>query len=717
MALVNISRRALLRGLGGGLAVGFVLPGCAPVLQPADMTLDLGSTPAEGTPTDINAWIRIAPNNVVYLRMGAAEMGQGVYTSLPMLLAEELDVAWSDVRAESAPAHEDYARENATLPGSSQLTGGSESVRGYWTLLREAGATAKAMLVAAAAERWGVTPADCVTAEGHVLYGDKKLSYGELAEEAAGMKPPGGVSLKDPADFVLIGTSPPRLDLPPKVDGTATFGIDVDSDDTLAAAVMRCPHNGGSLADYDASEARSMPGVVQVLDVDDTVVVVADTWWRARKALLKVKVSWDKGPWASLDTEALRQLHLDALDGQGARLRNVARHGKLGPASLEATYEVPYLEHAPMEPLNATAHVQADRVDIWAGTQNQQMSRNQAAKIVGLKPEQVFVHTTFLGGGFGRRSETDFTNLAVKVAQHFDRPVKVIYSREEAFARGFYRPMAFCRMTADLEGGTFKGWSFTMAGQNILSRFVPGALTRLDFGSIVVHEGISHTPYAAPAHRVDYAQLDLPIPVGWWRSVHGQPNALFRECFLDEVAHALGRDPIELRRELLVDSPRDLGVLELALEKAGPTPAGQTRGVAVFESFGSYCAHVADVSVSDGELTVHKLTAAVDCGLHVHPDTIRSQVMGAAVMGLSSALGEEVGFAEAAAVPRNFHQYPVLGMAGAPPVEVHIVQSAEPPGGIGEPGLPPAAAAVCNAVFNATGKRIRALPIGDQLKA
>jgi len=714
MSVINLSRRGILKALGGGLVVGFTMPGCATIIQPADVTLDLGDAIAEGAVADINAWIRVAPNGVVTLRMGAAEMGQGVYTSLPMLLAEEMDADWSMVRAESAPAHADYRRENVALPGQTQLTGGSESVRGYWMILREAGASAKAMLVAAAAAQWGVKPEECVTSSGVVLHGDKKLSYGELAAAAAEQKPPGKVTVKDPSEFTLLGTSPPRLDLPPKVDGSATFGIDVDSPDTLLATAKQCPHYGGGLDSFDNAKALGMPGVVDVFGVDDAVVVVADTFWRARQALQQVSITWDKGPHIDLDTDELRRIHTDALD---AKPRSITKHGKLEQTSLEAVYETMYLEHATMEPMNATAHVQADRVDVWVGTQNQQGTRRATAKITGLSEEQVFIHTTFLGGGFGRRSEMDFTNLAVKIAQRFDVPVKTIWTREETFARGFYRPAAHARMRADLSGGAWRGLEAQIATQNILRRFLPGPLAGLKAATIVMHEGVSHTPYTLDAMDVSVSEVELPIPVGWWRAVHAGPNAFFRESFVDEVAHELKQDPVALRRSLMTDSPRDLAVLEKAVAEAGELPSGQSRGVAVFESYGSYCAQVADVSVADGELTIHKVTAAIDCGQHIHPDTIRAQVLGGVTMGISSVIGEGLEFKEAAVVQGNFHQYPLAGMKQAPKVDVHIIPSTEDPGGVGEPGLGPVGAAVCNAIFNATGQRIRKLPIGNQLQS
>jgi len=646
--------------------------------------------------------------------MAASEMGQGVFTALPMLLAEELDVAWEQVTVESAPAAREYRRDSVIFPMKTQLTGGSESVRGYWSILREAGATARAMLVEAAAKRWGAAPEDCSTEDGWVAFGDKRLPYGQLVADAAAGRVPKRVRLKDPSEFRLIGTSPPRVDLPQKVDGTATFGIDVEVEGMLHGTVRGCPHHGGTLRSWDEAETMKKAGVVQVVRVGDSLVVVADTFWHAKRGADALQVEWDQGSGAGLsDVEIGDQLHA-ALD-KGRKAFSVGATPK--GLSLVSTYEVPYLEHAPIEPLSATAWVRPDRVDVWAPSQAQERNRRDASRITGVPLRDVHIHTMLLGGGFGRKGFADFVDCAVEVSAAVKRPVKVTWTREEMFARGHYRPRCVCRLSGGLgDDGTPTDWLAQIASQNVLEEILPPGLVDLPFAGETVHGGLSHAPYAIERQRVENARLSLPIPVGWWRSVHASHNGFFRECFLDELAHAGGRDPIELRRELLRDRPRYLAVFDLAVEKAGDVPAGQHRGVALFESYGSIVAQVLDLSVREGEITVHKVVASVDCGLVVHPETVRAQVMGGATMGLSAALFGELNISDGKIRQGNFHQYRLLKMSEAPSVEVHLIPSAEPPGGVGEIGLPPIAGALCNALFAATGRRIRTLPVGDQLK-
>jgi isoquinoline 1-oxidoreductase subunit beta len=661
-----------------------------------------------------NAWIRIASDGTVTVMIDKSEMGQGVTTSLPMLVAEELEADWKAIRTEFAPADPVY---NNTLFGM-QATGGSSSVRSSWKSLRSAGAAAREMLVQAAAQRWGVDPASCTARSGEVSHqpSGRRLGYGELAAAAALLPVPKEPRLKDPKDFRVIGTRVHRLDTPAKVMGTATFGIDVKLPGLLTAVVARSPVFGGKRARHDASKAVSIQGVRKVLAIESGVAVVADGYWPAQQGRKALVVEWNEGANAGLSSATIMQTLRSAAAKPGA----VARHEGAGTDALpraarriDAEYTVPYLAHATMEPMNCTAHVRADGCDVWAPTQRQDETRAVAARITGLAPEKVAVHTTYLGGGFGRKFETDFVAEAVEISKAMNAPVKVIWSREDDMQHDFYRTAAYNKLNAGLDAeGWPLVWTNKVVSDSSMARvFPPLVQNGLDSDAV---EGAANLPYAIPNIHVEFVLQNLGVPVGFWRSVGSSQNAFITECFLDELAAATGKDPVEFRRRLLTKSPRLLGVLELAASKAGwgkPLSAGRHRGIAVHESFGSFVAQVAEVSITSGTVRVHRVVCAVDCGQVVNPDTVEAQMESGIVYGLTAALKGEITIDRGRVVQTNFNNYGMLLQREMPAIEVHIVPSTEPPGGVGEPGTPPIAPAVANAVRAATGQPVRSLPI------
>ena len=705
----RLSRRDFLRAgaaAGAGLTIAVYLPGCSP-----------GPSREITAPLQPNAWVRVRTDGSVLLLVDRSEMGQGVSTSLPQLLAEELDVAWDRVFIEQAPA--DKAYFNSIFPA--QVTGGSTSVRAAWKPLREAGATARAMLVQAAANAWGVDPSECRTENGVVIHpaSRRRLPYGELAQAAAALPVPTGVVPKAPEQWLIIGKPMPRLDLAGKVDGSAVFGIDAGPEDALVAVVARCPVFGGSAVKWNEEAAKAVPGVRHVVRVTSGIAVVADGYWAARKGRDALAVEWDEGPAARFSSEVMRQDAARLARGSGVVAKRVGTGALTRGRVVTAEYHTPYLAHACMEPMNATAHVEAGKCTVWAPTQYQCGPalgggvQEAAAKVAGLDSAQVTVHTTMLGGGFGRRVMNDFILDAVETSKAVGAPVKAVWSREEDVQHDFYRPVSFARVSASLdERGMPSGLVARFVCPSISAAMFGAPRTTLDDAAV---EGFADLPYTVPNLLIDAVHPDWPVPVGFWRSVGASQNGFILESFMDELALAAGQDPVEYRRALLTNSPRHLAVLELAAREAGwgsPLPDGRARGVALVKSFDSYVAEVAEVSLgADRTPRVHRVVCAVDCGRVVNPDGVRAQVESAVVYGLTAALYGEITIAGGRAVQTNFDTYPMLRMREMPVVEVHMVDSTADPTGMGEPGTPPIAPAVANAVFALTRQRVRSLPL------
>lgn len=707
------SRRDFLKDttlVAGGLVIGFVVP---PFARQA-----LGA-PVDGTaPFAPNAFLRIGADDTVTVLLAHSEMGQGVWTTLPMLVAEELDADWTKIRVEHAPAAPAYAH---TAYGM-QMTGGSTSTWSEFDRYRQAGALARTLLVQAAATRFGVSASKCRTEKGEVIAGSRRARYGTLAGEAAKLKAPQKVALKDPKDWKIIGQPTKRLDSHAKITGGAQFGMDVQFDGLLTALVARAPVFGATVGSFDATRARAVPGVRNVVQVPSGVAVIAEHFWAARLGRDALEVQWNLGPGATLDAANLRTefSRLAAMPGMTAKRAGDVDAGLAGAAKVyEAQYFVPYLAHAPMEPLNCTVRITADKCDVWTGTQFQTLDRQIAAQISGLKPEQVEIHTVFLGGGFGRRATptSDFVTEAVHVAKAAGAPVKTVWTREDDVRGGYYRPMFVHRARIGVNAaGKPVAWQHAIVGQSILAGtpFEQAMLKDgIDATSI---EGVADSPYLddIPAHRVDLHSPRTAIPVLWWRSVGHSHTGFVMESLIDELAQAARRDPVEYRRELLSEHPRHLAALDLAAEQAGwgkPLPQGRGRGIAVHESFGSHVAQVAEVSVDGGVIRVHRVVCAIDCGVAVNPEGVRAQMESGIAFGLGAVLHSALNLKEGRVQESNFHDYRVLRLNEMPAVEVHIVPSTLKMGGAGECGVPPIAAAVANAVAALTGHRLRDLPL------
>jgi isoquinoline 1-oxidoreductase beta subunit len=712
----GLSRRTFLTAsaaAGGGLLLSIGLPRAT-----------LPAEAAEAGSFAPNAFIRIGRDDKITLVMPYAEMGQGTDTSIAMLIAEELEVGLDQVQIEHATG-DDKLYTNPLI--GEQVTGGSTAVRASWDPMRQAGAAARMMLIAAAAQAWQVEATECHAEKGTVFHAasNRRAPYGDLADKAAGLPVPGKVALKDPKDFTLVGTPAKRTDSPGKVNGTAMYGLDVRPPGLKVATVAACPVIGGKLGSVDDSQAKAVKGVRQIVRLDDAVAVVADHMGAAKKGLAALQITWDEGANAHVSTADI----VAQLEAAAAKPGAVARQEgdvdaalKAAASKFEADYHLPLLAHATMEPLNCTVHVQKDSCDVWVGNQVQNRARAAAARITGLPFEKVQDHSYFLCGGFGRRLEIDYVEQAVRIAQQVDGPVKVIWTREEDIQHDVYRGNNFSRFRAGLDAnGMPVSFEHRVVGPAVMARFLP-VLFKDGVDLDIVDNAAG--PYGYPNLRIDYVRQEMPtgLATGNWRGVGVTRNTAVVEGFIDELAHNAGKDPVEYRRALLDKDPRARAVLDLAAQKSGwgqPMPAGSGRGISLLLGFGTYMAQVAEVAVDkNGQVAVKRVVCAYDCGMIVNPDTIKAQIEGGIMYGLSAALYGEITLKDGRVEQSNFDSYQVLRINEAPAIEVYRVENSEAPGGMGEPATSGIAPAVVNAVFAATGKRLRKLPIdASQLKS
>ena len=721
-----ISRRvALASAAGGAFALGWELPGG--VMEAAAQTPpQMGPlTPASAGGTPVGIWVVIKPDDTTVIRIARSEMGQGTLTGLAQLVADELEADWSKVRAEYVPPEANFASKRAW---GDMLTGGSQGIRMSVEYVRQGGAAARTMLVQAAAAQWNVPAAECKAKEGAVLHAasGRSVRYGALAEAAGKLPVPKDIALKAPADWTIIGKGLPRLDTTEKLNGSAQYAIDVKLPGMKLAAIAQCPVFGGKLTAFDAKSVMGMPGVRNVLPIgDDAVAVVADTWWQAKTALDKLPVTWDEGANGNVDSKAIAARLAEGLDAKEAGVGNKQGDAPAALAkaarTIEATYGAPFLNHATLEPMNCTAMVSSNGVEVWVGTQNGDATLAAAAEAGGVGLDKVRVNKFLLGGGFGRRGNQDFTRQAVLLAKAMPgTPIKLIWSREEDMQHGAYRPVTQCRMKAALdENGNVEALHIRLSGQSILSYLAPNRMTNgvdtLQMQGLIPAEfGYSTIPNLL----IDYAMRNTHVPVGFWRGVNHNQNAVYVESFIDELAFAAKKDPLEFRRTLLAKSPKHLAVLNAAAAKAGwgtPLPQGVFRGLCQNCGFGSYTAAVAEVTVSPkGELKILRIVAATDPGYVVNPDQVTAQVEGSFVYGLSALLYSENTIEKGRVVQGNFDTYEVARMDDMPKVETVLAPSGGFWGGVGEPTIAVAAPAVLNAIFAATGRRIRQLPLKQQ---
>lgn len=703
----GVSRRSFLQAgatLGGGLLLGVSLSGTGP-------------TRAAGTMYTPNAWVHIADDNTITLISARSEMGQGVYTSMPMLIAEELNVDLPTVKVAIAPPNTKLYG-NALL-GGPQLTGGSSSVRDGWERLRVAGAQVRMMLISAAAQQWNVPESQLRAERGKVLGPDgKSATYGSLAEAASKLPVPDKPALKDPSQFTIVGKRTKRLDTPAKVNGTAEFGIDVKVPGMVYAALAQCPVIGGKVRSVDAAKAKGMPGVVDVVQIPDGVAVVADTWWRARTARDALVIDWDEGPAAGLTTKAMYEA-TRAAASSGTPIPNKATGDAdaaiQGAAKvIRAEYVMPLLSHSPLEPMNFTAWVHDGGVDLVGPTQWQDGAAGAVAKVIGVAPEKVTLRTTFLGGGFGRRIDLDFIVQAAQISKAVGKPVKLVWTREDDMTHDFYRPMAYTEVAAAIGAdGKPTALTYRLSSQSVTGRIFGLPAPASD--PLMTEAQIPG--YEIPASRFDTVKNDTGLRVGYWRSVSHMLNAFSNETFFDELAVAAGKDPLEYRLSLLGSKPRHANVLKLAADKAGwgtAAPAGRFRGIALMEGYDTYMAQVAEISVADGQIKVHRVTVAADLGHMVNPDTVEAQIQSSIVFGLSAVLWGEITVDKGRVQQTNFDRYRLMRMNEVPQIDIVLVDSKEKPGGIGEPATALIGPAVGNALFAATGKRLRSMPFTAQ---
>jgi isoquinoline 1-oxidoreductase beta subunit len=719
----TLSRRTALKktlqAAGAALVVGLELPRVKaanekPVVNP------------------LTSWIKIDQQGKITLSYSKSEMGQGISTSLPMILAEELGADWKDVQVEHAPVDRAFGPQG---------TGGSGSITTLYTPLRQAGAAARTMLIAAAAQRWNVNPSQCSVRESAVWHGNDRLGFGALVEAASQMPVPdlASVTLKDPAEFQLIGKSLPRTDIPAKTNGSAVFGLDVRVPNMVFAVVARCPVFGGKVKTFDSADAKAMKGVLDIFEIDPApevhslggVAVVAETTYIAMQARNKLKIEWDEGPAAAESSETLRKefrrvvdspMKVILNDGDAQAALNDAPDNK----KVACDYELPFQAHATMEPMNCTVHLTNGRAEVWAAHQAPDMVQMIVSKVSGIEPKNIQVHTTFMGGGFGRRYQGDFPTEATQIAKRINRPVQLVWSREDDMMHDFYRPASYHRMNGAVDAkGNITAWHHKYTSTPISEWFSPNAAPESSELGLC-----SQLPYLTNSYKLEYTPAKSHVPRAWWRSVEASVVGFVIESYVDELAHAAGMDPYEFRMRVLgqdrlvkdaldkqerpVDTARFKGVLQLCAEKGNwgkPMAAGQGRGIACHYAFHSYVANLAEVTVKNGTVKVDRIVSAVDIGVPVNPDGIRAQVESAIVYGLTAALKSEITIENGRAVESNFNKFPTLSMKETPLIEVHIVPSTKAPTGIGEPGLPPTAPALANAIFAATGKRIRKLPI------